>query len=174
MKHRIPLSAYAEAYVQAQSSSQTLAQELQDAQEVLHSVPALRRYLSDRSIASADRLTALEIALPHASVETKNILLLLAEEKRINELDTFRQAVCYASAAQRGMRYVRIESAIALTNTQRKELLAIAERHAGMPVDMEVTERSNLLGGIRMYIGDTILDVSISARLAQLTSSLVL
>lgn len=64
-------------------------------------------------------------------------------------------------------RVADVRSAVELTDPQRERLATAISHYMGYQVEVRVTQQPRLLGGFVAYVGDTVLDTSISQRLHQ-------
>ena len=66
-----------------------------------------------------------------------------------------------------------IETAFPLTDDELKELLeALAKKFPGVKLHPVVSVEKELIGGVRVHVGDKLLDASIRARLSQMKTAL--
>lgn len=68
-------------------------------------------------------------------------------------------------------RSARVESAVALSEAQQQEVLASLGRLKGTDVEVEFTENVDLIGGMRVKLGDDVYDGSVKTRLSRLAES---
>ena len=68
-------------------------------------------------------------------------------------------------------RSARVESAVVLTEAQQQNIRESLGRLKGGEVTVEFAENANLIGGMRVKIGDDVFDGSVKARLATLSES---
>ena len=68
-------------------------------------------------------------------------------------------------------RSARVESAVALTETQQQSVRESLGRLKGGEVSVEFTENAGLIGGMRVKLGDDVFDGSVKTRLASLSDS---
>lgn len=76
-----------------------------------------------------------------------------------------------ASNAQ-GMAEAVVESAFPLDATQLAELVAVLEKRFAQKLTATVTVDPSLIGGVRVTVGDEVLDTSVRARLERMKTSL--
>lgn len=95
-------------------------------------------------------------------------------------LDNGRLAVLPEIAAQfqslvnagAGIAQARIESAFPIEPAQLAEVVAMLEKRFGRRLDPRVEIVPELIGGIRVTVGDEVLDTSVKARLEQMKLTL--
>ena len=68
-------------------------------------------------------------------------------------------------------RSARVESAVVLTEAQQQNIRESLGRLKGGEVTVEFTENADLIGGMRVKIGDDVFDGSVKTRLAALSES---
>jgi len=68
-------------------------------------------------------------------------------------------------------RSARVESAVALTETQQQSVRESLGRLKGGEVSVEFTENAGLIGGMRVKLGDDVFDGSVKTRLTGLSDS---
>lgn len=65
-----------------------------------------------------------------------------------------------------------IESAFPLTDAQLDELRTALERRFGKKIDAEVLVNTDLIGGARVTVGDSVMDASVQAKLQAMATQL--
>jgi F-type H+-transporting ATPase subunit delta len=68
-------------------------------------------------------------------------------------------------------RSARVESAVALSEAQQQEVRASLGRLKGVDVEVEFAENADLIGGMRVKLGDDVYDGSVKTRLSRLAES---
>tara|TARA_B100001250_G_scaffold218659_1_gene187629 strand:- start:374 stop:766 length:393 start_codon:yes stop_codon:yes gene_type:complete len=68
-------------------------------------------------------------------------------------------------------RSARVESAVALSEAQQQEVRASLGRLKGAAVEVEFAEDADLIGGMRVKLGDDVYDGSVKTRLSRLAES---
>ena len=68
-------------------------------------------------------------------------------------------------------RSARVESAVALSEAQQREVRASLGRLKGTDVEVEFAENADLIGGMRVKLGDDVYDGSVKTRLSRLAES---
>ena len=68
-------------------------------------------------------------------------------------------------------RSARVESSVALSEAQQQEVRASLGRLKGADVEVEFAENADLIGGMRVKLGDDVYDGSIKTRLSRLAES---
>lgn len=128
--------------------------------------PDLRSALTDRT-ASGERKAALVSALIEAKVAPATLRLarqaVLAG--RGLRLDAVLTSYGEVAAKRREQLVAHVLVALPLEQAHRERLAAALERQYGHPVQLNVDVDPDVLGGIRVEIGDEVLDGTISRRL---------
>ena len=68
-------------------------------------------------------------------------------------------------------RSARVESAVVLSEAQQQEVRASLGRLKGADVEVEFAENADLIGGMRVKLGDDVYDGSVKTRLSRLAES---
>jgi len=66
----------------------------------------------------------------------------------------------------------QIESAFALEGSQLSDLIASLERRFGRKINPQVSVNQDLIGGVRITVGDEVIDGSVSAKLGNMAAAL--
>lgn len=126
----------------------------------------LREILSNPAIKDAreDVLKAI-LKKVNASLETTNLVLLLAENDRVGCLSDVVQDLISIADERAGRLRGLVRSAIALTAEQEKRIAQALEKRLGKPVFIETAVDPNLLGGLVCQVGDLTFDNSVKRQL---------
>jgi len=143
-------------------------------------VDAVRDALGNPLLNDAQRgdvlVGLLESSKPQAKqalpATARNFLDLLLANDRILVLPQIATQFEALKNAQAGTALAEITSAFALDDTQVQELVARLEKKFGLKLKPVVTVDANLIGGVRVAVGDQVLDTSVRAQLAQLRDTL--
>jgi F-type H+-transporting ATPase subunit delta len=166
------LNVYGEAYVDALPEQVNGVSELKLAHDLLKNAPSIVSYLLDRSMDTQDKLGALKIALPDTSDETHNFLLLLADERAIKRIDRILELVKEIYAEREDRMFVRVTSAIELTDDEVSRIGNALKNKLNKPVLIETNIDESIYGGIAVRIGDWVFDSSIRGRIERLKNTL--
>jgi F-type H+-transporting ATPase subunit delta len=121
-------------------------------------------------VVSTQQATATFLAALKSPVddEAKNFIGALAENGRLALLPEIAAQFHVLKNAHEGAADVEITSAFALTDAQLAELVVALEKKFGRKLLPSVTVDSGLIGGVRVVVGDEVLDTSVRAKLQQL------
>jgi F-type H+-transporting ATPase subunit delta len=100
--------------------------------------------------------------------EAKNFVKTLADNGRLTLLPEIAAQFHVLKNAHEGADDAEITSAFALSDSQVSELVAALEKKFGRKLLPSVAVDSDLIGGVRVVIGDEVLDTSVRAKLQQL------
>ena len=129
----------------------------------------LQAFASNPSVTQAqlaDTIAAL-VKTP-LSVEAKNFIAMLIENRRMTLLPEIGAQFMVLKNAQEGAADAHIQSAFEMSQAQVAELLASLEKKFGRKLNPSVTVDPSLIGGVRVVVGDEVLDTSVRARLQQM------
>jgi F-type H+-transporting ATPase subunit delta len=101
-----------------------------------------------------------------------NFIHLVAENRRIPALGEIRDQFDVLKNAREGVQDVQIVSAFELEGVQREALVALLEKSTGKKVNVHVTIDPQLICGVKIIMGDKVIDASARAQLAALESTL--
>jgi len=114
-------------------------------------------------------LAALSAPVP---AEVSNLVAILVENDRLGLLPEIAQQFHELKNARQGAADAEITSAFELSEAQVKEVVATLEQKFGRKLHPSVTVDSSLIGGVRVVVGDEVLDSSVRAKLQQMHSAL--
>lgn len=104
----------------------------------------------------------------------RNFVATLVENGRLSVMPEIAAQFDALRNASAGSADARIVSAFPLKDEQVKELAAALERKFGRKLNASVTVDPSLLGGVRVEVGDEVLDASVRARLAAMQTTLTI
>ena len=133
------------------------------------------RRLSTSPIVSVGRKTRIfdELLGKHVSKETLGFIRLLISKHRESLLPDIVDEFVRLRDEKQGIVPADVRSAIPLTASEEKALREKLERYAEKKVRLGVSVEPELRGGLRVRIGDTVLDASIKRQLELLRECLV-
>jgi F-type H+-transporting ATPase subunit delta len=105
--------------------------------------------------------------------EVKNFLAMLIENGRVSLLPEIGAQFQVLKNAQEGAADAEITSAFELAGAQLADLVKTLEKKFSRKLNPTVTVDSSLIGGVRVVVGDEILDTSVRAKLQQMRIALV-
>jgi F-type H+-transporting ATPase subunit delta len=108
--------------------------------------------------------------LPEAA---KNFLRAVIDNGRIGVLPEIASQFRVLKNAKSGSSDATVYSAFALDGAALADLAATLEKRFGRKLNLEVELEPELIGGVRVVVGDEVLDTSVKARLQQMKAALV-
>jgi F-type H+-transporting ATPase subunit delta len=134
----------------------------------------LQQYAGNPSVTSAqtfDVMTGVaKTALPEAA---KNFLKAVIDNGRISVLPEIASQFRSLKNAKSGSSDAVVFSAFALEAAALADLSATLEKRFGKKLNIKVELEPDLIGGVRVVVGDEVLDTSVKARLEQMKVALV-
>jgi len=99
------------------------------------------------------------------SALTKNFLLVLAQNRRVGDIESILKGVSDNLAARRGEILAKVETASALSTPQKKSLEDSLAKTIGRPVMLDAKINKDLIGGVVVTLGSVMIDDSIKTKL---------
>ena len=106
------------------------------------------------------------------NTEAKNFLAMLVDNGRISLLPEIGTQFQALKNATEGAADAEITSAFELSAAQVGDLVATLEKKFGRKLNPAVTVDPALIGGVRVVVGDEVLDTSVRAKLSQMRVAL--
>lgn len=107
------------------------------------------------------------------TAEAKNFIQMLAENGRIVLLPEIGAQFHALKNAREGAADAEITSAFEISDAQVTELVASLEKKFGRKLNPSVTVDAALIGGVRVVVGDQVLDTSVRAKLQQMQLAMI-
>lgn len=137
------------------------------------SLPDVLETMGDPRLSDAQRSQLLVGLMPETPpTELTNLVDLVVENGRIAALPQVAEQFELLRNQLEGTALARIASAFPISDDQLTRLVAGLERKFGLKLKAEVTIDPDLIGGVRVAVGDHVLDTSVQARLASLRDTL--
>ena len=146
---------------------------LGEASKAVSGDPKLAALLADGTKPAADRAAALEKALPkNTPAEVLNLLKVMAQEGDLGLVDEVAGRLAQVASGKSVASKAEITSAVALSDDEKAKIRQhlVAEHGEGLTFSFDVDPA--LLGGLRVRVGDRLIDNSVASRLATLRESL--
>lgn len=105
--------------------------------------------------------------------DAQNFVHILIENGRLALLPTIREQFETLKHAREGVVDAVITSAMPLDAAQLSTLVADLEKRFGRKVNPQVAEDRELIGGVRVVVGDEVIDGSVRGKLAAMTTGLL-
>ncbi|GAB2180970.1 F0F1 ATP synthase subunit delta [Denitratisoma sp. agr-D3] len=104
--------------------------------------------------------------------EQQNFVRVLVDNDRLTVLPEIAQLFNELKNAHEGVRDAQVESAFAMDDAAVKNLVADLERKFQCKINATVTVVPELIGGVRIAIGDEVIDASVRGKLAAMATAL--
>ena len=122
----------------------------------------------------ADLLVSLtgESANTPGNAQLASFIGILAENERLVVLSDIRDLYEQLKSADEGVKEAAITSAYPLDDAQLKNLMSQLETHFGSRLQPQVEVDAALIGGIKVAVGDQVLDASVRGKLDAMATAL--
>jgi F-type H+-transporting ATPase subunit delta len=124
--------------------------------------------VSDSEVAAA----ILALVKSPLNAEAKNFLAMLIENGRISLLSEIGAQFQLLKNSEEGAADAEIASAFELSATQVSDLVQTLEKKFSRKLNPTVVVDPSLIGGVRVVVGDEVLDTSVRAKLQQMRVAL--
>jgi F-type H+-transporting ATPase subunit delta len=133
----------------------------------------LRQFASDPKV-SDQQVLELVSGLAGSGLDAKlrNLLDAVIDNGRLAVLPEIATQFRALVNERGGVADAHIVSAFPLDATQQADLAKVLEKRFGRPLQTTVSVDPSLIGGVRVTVGDEVLDTSVVARLAQMRAAL--
>lgn len=163
---------YAAALIEvarAEGALERVEDELYQVARLIQSNDQLRSTLTDEGVPVDRRQAIVEDLLgPKASPVTTALVSFLVAAGRARQLPEIVTRLVDRSADARGEIVAEVRSAVPLDADQQQRLVAALSAHTGKRVAVKVLVDPSVLGGLRVELGDTVIDGTVRSRLNQL------
>ncbi len=162
---------YAQAVLQAMLDRWDAA--LAQTETALTADPSLADLLADKKKSADQKQAAMAKVLPaDTPVEIYNLLLLMGQEQDLELLPEVVSALSETVAGQRAPVKAEIVSAAELSDDDKDQLRQKLTAQYGEGLIFSFRVDPSLMGGLRVRVGDHLIDTSVASRLATLRESL--
>lgn len=165
---------YAEALFRVAKSGNLAAwSDLVSEMAAVAALPDVKSFASNPKISDAQIAdTFLSLLKSNVSAEAKNFVAMLAENGRLTLLPEIGAQFHALKNADEGAADAEITSAFEMTDAQVKDLVATLEKKFNRKLNPTVKVDNSLIGGVRVAVGDEVLDTSVRAKLQKMHVSL--
>jgi F-type H+-transporting ATPase subunit delta len=106
------------------------------------------------------------------TADQENFVRVLVDNQRLSVLGEISAMFDQLKNAHEGVKDAEITSAFALDDSTRNALVADLERKFGCRMQVSVKVDAALIGGVRIAIGDEVIDASVRGKLAAMATAL--
>jgi F-type H+-transporting ATPase subunit delta len=164
---------YAEALYKSERAELTGTSSWLDALAAVAANPQLLQFADNPKVTSQQVFDVVSdvarVQLPPAG---QNFLRTVIENGRLAALPEIAQQFRELRNAQSGASDAVVYSAFPISAQQLAEITGTLEKRFGRKLNVTVQEDASLIGGIRVVVGDEVLDTSVKARLEQMKVAL--
>jgi F-type H+-transporting ATPase subunit delta len=133
----------------------------------------VRRATADPRLSDAQRAGLFIAVLDgRLSGDAENFVRVLAQNDRLTLLPEIREQFEALKNDREGVVEATLQSAFELTEAQLQDIVARLEKKTGRKVRPHVSVDRELIGGVRIVLGDKVIDGSARAQLAALEAAL--
>jgi F-type H+-transporting ATPase subunit delta len=166
---------YAEAAFQLAKASGNLAAWSDNLSNLAASVanPTMAECIGN-PVFTAETLTQLcfDVAGQTLTADQQNFVRLLVDNERLTVLPEIADLFSELKNGHEGVKEAQISSAFAIDDATLQTLIASIGRKFGSKVVATVTIDPELIGGVRIAVGDEVIDASVRGQLATMATSL--
>ncbi len=178
MKHKNLAQRYAKALLsltEDASKSTKVAEELLALRELLESNEEFKTVFTVPGFEHNQRHQTVKLVLEKLGVETltKNFVLLLLDKKRAQLFQSIQETFQQLLNEKRKQLHIRVVSAKELSEDYLKQLEEHFHKKTQQDIIMHKEIDPALIGGVKVWVGNTVYDGSVENRLAQLKENLV-
>jgi len=135
--------------------------------------PTMVECFSDPELSASRRAELVSsVAGDVLGAEENNFVRVLAENDRLSLLPEIRQLFDGLKDAHEGAKEAAIESAFPIDEAATKVLVADLEKKFGCRIHAKVTLAPELIGGVRIAVGDQVIDASVRGKLAAMATAI--
>jgi F-type H+-transporting ATPase subunit delta len=133
----------------------------------------MQAYINDPKVLSSDLQTSfLKVCGDNLNVNAQNMIKVLVEYDRLPVLPAITSAFEELKAQDEGVLEAQIIAAAKPSDAEVKDLVIRLEAKFGKKIDAKVSVDAELIGGVKIIVGDTVIDASVKSQLQNLTYAL--
>jgi F-type H+-transporting ATPase subunit delta len=165
---------YAEALFKAAGAAAPALKSPMAALAAVAADPALRQF-ADNPKAQVGQVVDVIAGVAGGGLDAKvaNLLRAVVENGRLEALPEISAQFAALVNAHSGVADATVYSAFPIDAAQLAEVSAVLEKRFGRKLNPTVELDASLIGGIRVVVGDEVLDTSVKSRLEQMKAALV-
>jgi len=135
--------------------------------------PDVRLAMPDPRLSDAQRASIfLSMVKPAVDKYFENFVALLVSNDRLLLLPQIAEQFEALKDTAEGVAQANITSAFPMSEDQVSQLIALLEPKFGLKLKPHVTVDAALIGGVRVHVGDQVLDTSVQAQLVRMRDTL--
>ena len=165
---------YAEALFKASTADLSGAAAWLDELAAIASNEQLQKYAGNPSVTSKQTFDVVAgVCKTKLPAVAENFLRIVIDNGRLSVLPEIADQFRALKNAQSGSSDATVYSAFALDAAALADLSSTLEKRFGKKLNLTVELQGDLIGGVRVVVGDEVLDTSVKARLEQMKVALV-
>ena len=141
--------------------------------QALDSSAELRQLVAAEAVSDVRKTQILMDLTEGGSELVRNLLRLLVDKSRENEIAAVHRAFVASVEKAQGIVHVEVVTAVPLTAPLQEALKQKIESSLRKTVELTMTVDKEILGGLRLRIGDRVADASVRHRLEKLREVLI-
>ncbi len=134
--------------------------------------PAMRECISNPRLSATTLVELFKGVAGELTPEQVNFLHILVDNRRLEVLSEISALFDDLKNAQEGTREALVTSAFPLSDAQLGSLVEALERKFGCKVKANVEVDPELIGGVRIALGDQVIDASVRGKLSAMAVTL--
>lgn len=135
--------------------------------------PQIKAYIQDPKVVSTELLaTFLKVCGDKLNEQGQNLVKVLVEYGRLAILPEIHAAFEALKAQDEGTLDAQIVAAAKISAAETKDLVKRLETKFGKKIEASVSVDPEIIGGIKIIVGDTVIDASIKGQLQNLAYTL--
>ena len=135
--------------------------------------PQMQAFIQDPKVVNADlQATFLKVCGDKLNENAQNLIKVLVEYGRLSILPAITSAFEELKAQEEGVLDAQIIAAAKPTDKEVKDLVKRLEVKFGKKIEASVTVDPEIIGGIKIIVGDTVIDASVKGQLQNLAYAL--
>jgi F-type H+-transporting ATPase subunit delta len=133
----------------------------------------MQAMIGDPNVQSTDlEKTFLAVCEGKLNDDGKRMVRVLIDNNRLGILPAIKDQYELLKAAEQGEVEALVETAMPLNDTQVSELISMLKKRFKKEVRAKVTVNAGLIGGVKVTVGDVVIDASVRGRLDQMATTL--
>jgi len=134
----------------------------------------MQAYINDPKVVASDlQSTFLKVCGDKLNENAQNLIKVLVEYGRLSILPAITAAFEELKAQDEGVLEAQIIAATKLSAAETKDLVKRLEEKFGKKVEATVSIDPEIIGGIKIIVGDTVIDASVKNQLQNLAYTLI-
>ena len=170
-------AVYAKALIGAAEKANTTADVIEEldslVDDVLVKFPDFEATLGSSRLSAEEKIGLIDRVFGQASEQVRTFLKVLANHDRLDCIRQVRQEARKIFNDLRNRVAIGVTTAGPLSDQQRHEIVDALQRKMSCEVDLDHKIDENIIGGMVVRVGDTIIDGSVRNKLNQMKSQAV-